>query len=163
MFFKRFEYNPESPTCFYYKGTTKPAGYKDRKRNSYQWLIDTQFMVKSKRTTFTWSLPKVIFEVSRGIELNDSYMMVYHLDGDKDNNHPDNLALRSLSTKPKREENVKAYHEFKNVLISKENSDYFKHPSQWSNPESLEALAREKQLRIDGISQPPKLVGGQKR
>lgn len=141
-------YDPDSPTYLSYISTGLPAGIKVKNNGlhggpSYTWWFrwgDIRFNLKS-----------VIYYLYHGVEAPQK-MFIKPIDGDLDNLNPENFALypkaqqRSINHRL----NIEAYKQFKNVILPKDNPDYFKHPSEWTNPEAIAALEQEKANRISG-------------
>ncbi|EKE9051045.1 HNH endonuclease, partial [Salmonella enterica] len=98
-----------------------------------------------------WPLKNVIYEKTRGEPLKPG-LMVAHIDGNRDNLHPDNLTTTRYDLHRFQKERKFLFDTFRNVILSKENPDYFKDPADWKEPASLAALEAEKQKRADGIS-----------
>lgn len=147
-------YDPDSPTCLTFIKSGKVAGFKDKNNYkhggaSYTWYI--------RHKAVKVNLDRVVYSLYHNIEIPET-LFVRLIDGDLDNHRPDNLALY-----PKRRKctimnqcNLKAYAEFKTVILPKTNPDYFKHPKDWTDPEALAALEKEKEQRLSGHSVPPK-------
>lgn len=147
-------FDPDSPTCLSYIKSGKTAGFKDKNNHkhggaSYTWYVK----IKKKK----YNLDRIVYSLYHNIEIPES-LFVKLIDGDLDNHHPDNFALY-----PKRRKvtimnqcNLKAYAEFKTIILPKDNPDYFKAPKDWTDPIALEYLAKEKEQRLSGHSVPPK-------
>lgn len=150
-FDRYFDLNPDSPTGIVYKGTDSPAGWKQKERNGYQWVIARKCQTGKGCKQFLWSVPKVIYEITHDVVLN-GHQMVTHIDGNKDNLKPDNLKKVPYSLSEKQKLRNIAFNQYQNVVLSRLNPDYFKHPSEWSDPKALEALELEKQKRQRGES-----------
>lgn len=146
-----FTLNPESPTGFYYKNTTIPAGYKHKAKDGYMWVLKRKAPTKRGYKQFMFSLDRVIYEMTHGVEVKRN-QMISHIDGNKDNHKPENLKLIRDNRHVKQREKNTAFIAFRNVILPKTNPDYFKDPQDWTDPEALAALERERELRAQGIS-----------
>ncbi|EMC1489650.1 HNH endonuclease [Salmonella enterica] len=148
-----FTFDTNSPTCFYHKGTKRPAGFKEKVLDDgYVWKISKRIYFRHiKKRQFAWQLDHLIYEFSTGKELPPRYM-IQHIDGNKDNLRPENLRAIPRSNKVFREEKQRAFKDFKNVLLSRTSPEYYMNPKDWILPESLERLEDEKRKRATGES-----------
>ncbi|EKA7615238.1 hypothetical protein OL383_004423 [Salmonella enterica] len=150
-FDRHFEINPESPTSIYYKGTTIPAGWKQKDRDGYQWVVTRHCQIPGGRKQFIWCLTKAIYEKTHGVTLRRNQMVIA-IDGNRDNLHPDNLKVVPFSIHVKQKERNTAFYAFRNVVLKRSNPDYFKDPKDWTDPEALQAIEDEKRKRKNGES-----------
>lgn len=148
IFDKYFTYDTNSPTNFFYKGTNKPAGYKKKSKTvGYQWVIQRYANVGGIHTNIEWKLPRTIYEFANKTNL-DRFTLTYHKDGNRDNLKPENIGVAdNFIVRLKSDEIQTAFDNYRNVILSRTNPDYYKDPSEWTDPEAVALLAAEKQSR----------------
>ncbi|EGN9856573.1 hypothetical protein IS360_003594 [Salmonella enterica] len=149
VFLKYFKLDESSPTYITVLATGKPAGHKQKTRHKggYVWVVKKHCRTESGRKQFMWSIPKVIYELTNNVELT-SKDFIYHIDGNKDNLQRYNLTVSHGGDQYRRQaEKIEAYNAYRNVILPTDSPDYFKDPSEWTTPEALELLAKEKESR----------------
>lgn len=152
IFNQRYDFNTDSPTMFYYKGTNIPVGYKaSRGCNSYNWRISFPYYVGGKRKQANITLPNAVYEHVYGVKIKRN-QMVTHIDGNKDNFHPDNLRLVMFNITEKQRLKNLAFDAYRNVILPRVNPDYYLDPADWTDPEALEMLKAERLKRATGES-----------
>lgn len=145
----------KSPTCLSNKRTGKPLGSKIWMKNgTYQWI----FLYDTGKKCLKWSVPRTVYELHHGVEV-PRHARIIHLDGNKDNMNPHNLAMTTVkgSYKHTFQEAVKAWEELKTVPLPYGHPDYYKHPKRWKEADSRELLRLERLRRKHGESKPPVL------
>ncbi|EBW7358877.1 hypothetical protein E2L92_21970 [Salmonella enterica subsp. enterica serovar Ibadan] len=158
IFDKYYVFDPESPTCFYKKGTKEPAGYKQKVKAGYAWVIQKNAQTGKGRKIFMWSIPRIIYEIVNNVTLKPN-QFVTHKDLNKDNLHPDNLECGGFDFVLAAKQIRKAYDNFRTVIIPRYNDDYFKDPKDWTDPDAVLRLNVEKLRREKGESLPSRKVG----
>lgn len=149
IFHRYFYLDETSPTGFRRHSDKEPAGFKRKNKESqtHTWLLNVSYRGKS----YGWGLPFALYELFNGVA-PESNQMIDYLDGNKDNLSPYNLVLVNLNNETPKKLAKNAYDNFRNVILKKDNPDYFKDPKDWTEPESLAALEAEKQKRASGES-----------
>ncbi|EHY6648624.1 hypothetical protein K4M64_004522 [Salmonella enterica] len=158
IFDKYFTLDPDSPTGIYYKGTDYPAGYKQKSHGNYVWVVSRRGKIKGISRLITWSLPRVLYELSHNVEIDNGTMISY-VDGNRDNLSIDNLIALPMNRRTQQQERNLAFDNYRNVILSRLNPDYFKDPKDWTNPEALAALDMERERRKQGISKKCETLG----
>lgn len=158
IFDRYYTFDPESPTCFYNIGTKEPAGYKQKVKNGYVWVIQKNAQTGRGRKTFMWVIPRIIYEIVHNVTLKPN-QLITHKDLNKDNLHPDNLVLSNFHNSITTKQQKIAYDNYRTVKIPRYNPDYFKDPKDWTDPIALERLNAEKAKRDRGESVPSRPVG----
>ncbi|ELO6840395.1 hypothetical protein R0R95_004632 [Salmonella enterica] len=159
-FQKLFKLDDNSPTGLALIRNGKPAGYKqpEKRNDSYSWVVKHDFCTDTGRKQIRWSLPLVLWELRTGEELSRSQMISY-VDGNKNNLAPYNLTAERFSIERKQEFKNIAYDNYRNIVLPKLNPDYFKDPKDWTDPEALELLNKEKQRRAAGEGKTRNRIG----
>ncbi|EDX5289419.1 hypothetical protein BH235_004604 [Salmonella enterica subsp. enterica serovar Javiana] len=149
IFHRYFYLDETSPTGLSRHSNGQPAGYryKCKDAQTYAWFVNTRL----NGVTYTWGLPFVLYELYNGVKPERNQMIDY-LDGNKDNLTRYNLVLVNFNNETPKKLAKYAYDNFRNVLLKRDNPDYFKDPKDWTEPESLAALEAEKQKRASGES-----------
>ncbi|EBA3920941.1 hypothetical protein EE88_21670 [Salmonella enterica] len=164
-FKKLFRLDPSSPTGLVKIRNGLPAGNKQRttNNNTYVWSVRGNVLIDGKWKVIKWSLPNVIYELSTGKEVSPNEYITYK-DGNKDNFSFDNLELLpAFSHEENKRLNNYAYDNCRNIILDPKNPDYYKDPKDWTHPESLKAIAIDKQARLNGENKPNQRGGGRKR
>lgn len=144
VFHKNFIYDESSPTKIRYRRNGKPAGYKqiDRRYDTYNWVL----AAKDAGKCYIWGLPFLIWELRTGFKPDYNYMINYK-DVNKDNLSAYNMVLGRVSLSDNRILKKTAYDNYRNVILPRDNPDYYKDPADWTDPEALSLLNKEKERR----------------
>lgn len=154
IFESLFYLDETSPTGLRRKKDDEPAGEKQRSNigNGYLWVVmGHTYDHTGRKRRFLWTLPNCLYELHNGREVQRNEMISY-LDDNKDNLSPDNLVLVPFSIDTKVNLKAVAWDHYRNVILPKASEDYYKDPSEWTTPEALEALSRERLKRENGES-----------
>ncbi|EOG8337661.1 hypothetical protein ACLIX5_004459 [Salmonella enterica subsp. enterica serovar Bredeney] len=145
----RFVLDETSPTGLRERKTGAIAGEKQKANGytGYHWIVRTT--VNKKR--IRWTLPHVLIELRTGQTLN-KFQMVDYLDGNKDNLSAKNLVIVPKTTTKAETTHKVAFASYRNIILSRNNPDYYKDPTDWTDPASLAALAAEQEKRAKGES-----------
>ncbi|EDX4100282.1 hypothetical protein B9R80_002418 [Salmonella enterica] len=133
-----------SPTWLTYRETGEPAGRKVKGSypGHYSWSIRAYLYIDDVKTQVQWSVPRAIYELHNGIELTTKERIVFK-DGNKNNLSPYNLTVNNNNDPVEFKEG-----DYSNVILPAANPDYFKHFSDWTDPEALELLEAERVRRL---------------
>lgn len=158
---KQIALDPNSPTGLKWLKDGSAAGTKQPSWAGYVWVLRVTIPLADKSKRITYTLPRVLWELTHGTEPRKDQMIGY-LDGDQDNLKADNMTLIPYSTWEAQKAQVKAWESYRNVILPKYNPDYFKAPADWTDPTALAALQDERNRRATGESAIKKMGRPQK-
>ena len=157
LFTRLYYLDETSPTGIRKAWNDKPAGYKQRTRspNGYMWVIRDWFRFEDgTQKQIIYDLASCLYEMSTGYVLQKGES-IYYYDVNKDNLNPVNMYVGKTDPYKQKELKRVAYENYRNVILPKTNPDYFKDPSEWTDPQALESLTEERRKRESGEIKPP--------
>ena len=157
LFIRLYYLDETSPTGIRKAWNNEPAGIKQKTRhpNGYLWVIKDWFQFEdgSKKQT-SYDLAACVYEMATGYVLKPGEA-IYYRDVNKDNLNPVNMYVGKIDPYKQKQLKLAAYESFRSVVLPKLNSDYFKNPADWTDPQALALLNEEKRKREAGESMPP--------
>ncbi|EEO8179083.1 hypothetical protein G7D34_003714 [Salmonella enterica] len=144
VFNRHFIYDETSPTAIRCIKTGFPAGFKkyDSRYDTYNWVLSC----KDNGNSYMWGLPFLIWELRTGQKPSNAYMINYR-DVNKDNFDSYNMVLERAKFSVNKNLKKEAVKMFRNVILPRDNPDYYKDPADWTDPEALKCLADERKRR----------------
>ncbi|EDR9150308.1 hypothetical protein BSY48_004416 [Salmonella enterica subsp. enterica serovar Agbeni] len=144
LFEQIFKLDDNSPTGLVYRETGEPAGRKVKDSNrGYKWTIRAYVYPDGIKTQVQWSLARVLYELRNDVELTESDFIIYK-DGNKNNLSQYNVSVSNVDKR-----NWQTADSFDYIILPTENPDYFKHYTEWTDPEALAMLEAEKKRRAE--------------
>ncbi|EDI2893889.1 hypothetical protein CDG24_25180 [Salmonella enterica subsp. enterica serovar Newport] len=139
-----FKLDENSPTWLSYRSTGEIAGRKVKGPNPgfYTWSVRAYIYPDGVKTQVQWTIPRCVYELFHGVELTRKDQLIFK-DGNKNNLSPYNMTVSSVAASIVFDDS-----DYSNVVLPAANPDYFKHFSEWTDPEALELLEAEKKRRL---------------